>query len=397
MGIVNAFNGFSSAFVDIPRDPSPPPLTIVVQSGVFQVGFESLTGRFGKGIDIGNTSDVDFVDVLESLENDPQTRIIVLHIEGMRRGREFLQVAGRVARHKPIIVLKTGRSAAGAHAALSHTGSMVGEDAAFDAAFARAGMIRVRNVTELRAVSQAFLHFHSMSGPRLGVVTASGAVGIMTADACEDYGLEIAPLPEAIRKELENPHIGWHQLNNPADIWPLGMVSGSFTDVFKRAVGLMLADDRVDAVLGIAPALCSPLHQDLDMVAVGREISAGNHWRKPVAFWLYGGDQDRVAAALANTEHVACFGSIDEAVIGLSAFHRYHEWVRKNSKTAGKKNSQDAESARPEVSVLAEGVHAGKSALELLKRYHIPTAREELTTDASGAVIAADESAIRWC
>ncbi len=389
LGIVNAFNGFSTAFVDIPRDPSPPPLTIVVQSGVFQVGLESFTGRLGKGIDIGNTSDVDFVDVLEFLEHDPQTQIIVLHVEGMRRGREFLHTASRVARHKPVIVLKTGRSAAGARAALSHTGSMVGEDAAFDAAFARAGMIRVRNIIELRAVCQAFLHFRSMSGPKLGVVTASGALGILAADTFEDYGLEFAPFPEPIREALENSHIGWHRLSNPADIWPLGMVSGSFRGVFTRTVCLMLADDRVDAVLGIGPALSSPLHQDLDMAAAGREISAANHWRKPVAFWLYGGDQDRVAAALAETENVACFGGIDEAIIGLSACQRYYQWVRKKLDSGPDRHPQETEGVQPAAPSLAEGIHVGKSALELLRHYHIPTAREELTADAAGAVIAA--------
>ena len=291
LGIINAFNGFSTSFVEIPRDPSPPPLTIVVQSGSFQHGSECFTGGYGKGIDIGNASDVDFVDVLEFLEHDPQTQIIVLHVEGMQRGREFLRTAGRVAMHKPIIVLKTGRSAAGARAALSHTGSMVGEDAAFDAAFARAGLIRVRNMIELRAVCQAFLHFRSMSGPKLAVVTITGAQGIITADACEDYGLEFAPFPESVREALKNSHPGWYRLNNPADVWPLSMVSGSLTDIFKRTVCLLLAEDQVDAVFGIGIALHSPLHKDLDMAAVGREISAANHWRKPVALWLYGGDQ----------------------------------------------------------------------------------------------------------
>ncbi|MGA2026291.1 MAG: acetate--CoA ligase family protein [Syntrophobacteraceae bacterium] len=389
LGIVNAFNGFSTSFIDIPRDPSPPPLSIVVQSGVFLGGLESFTGRLGKGIDIGNASDVDFVDVLEFLEHDPQTQIIVLHIEGMRRGREFLHTASRVARHKPVIVLKTGRSAAGARAATSHTGSMVGEDAVFDAAFARAGMIRVSNTIELRAVCQAFLHFRSMSGPKLAVVTASGALGIMTADACEDYGLELAPFPETIREALENSHIGWHHLSNPADIWPLGMASGSFTDVFKRTVCLLLADDRVDAVLGIAPMLHSPLHKDLDMAAVGLEISAANHWRKPVAFWLYGGDQARAAAALAETEHVACFGSIDEAIIGLSACRRYYQRLQKKPDSGAERYPQEAEGARPTAPSLAEGVHVGKAAFELLRHYHIPTAPEDLTSDAAGAVVAA--------
>lgn len=389
MGVVNAFNGFSTAFIDLPRDPLPPPLTIVVQSGVFQVGAECLTGRFGKGIDIGNTSDVDFTDVLEYLEHDPQTQIIVLHIEGMTRGREFLKTAGRVALKKPVIVMKTGRSVAGARAALSHTGSMVGEDAAFDAAFARAGIIRVRNSIELRAVCEAFLHFRTMPGPRLGVVTASGAVGIMTADACEDHGLEIAPFPEPIREGLENPHIGWHHLNNPTDIWPLGMVAGPFIDVFKRAVGLMLADDRVDAVLGIAPVLQSELHKDLDLAAVGREISAANHGRKPVALWLYGGGQAGVAAALAETEHVACFDSIDEAIIGLSACRRYYEWSRMKPVPDAERYPLEGEGTRQAASGLVAGIHVGEAVFELLRQYNIPAAREELAADEAGAVIAA--------
>jgi acetyltransferase len=389
LGVINAFNGFTTAFVDVPRDPSPPPLTMVVQSGVFQAGVESFTGRLGKGIDIGNTCDVDFVDVLDFLEHDPQTRIIVLHVEGMKRGREFLQTAGRVARHKPVIVLKTGRSAAGAKAALSHSGSMVGEDAVFEAACARAGLIRVRNTIELRAVCQAFQHFHSMSGPKLAVVTASGAVGIMAADACEDYGLEFAPFPESARQALEDSRISWHRLNNPADIWPLGMVAGPFTDVFKRAARLMLADDQTDAFLGIAPVLNSPLHRDLDMAAVGREISAADHWRKPVALWLYGGDKDRVAAALAETEHVACFGSIDEAMMGLSACLRYHQWLRKQPDSDTERHRPEARSASPAAHDLAEGVYVGKPAIELLQHYHIPTVPEELISDEAGALIAA--------
>lgn len=389
MGILNTFAGFSTAFVDIPRDPSPPPLTILVQSGVFQVGFESFTGRLGKAIDLGNASDVDFVDILQSLEHDPQTQIIVLHMEGMLRGREFLQTAARIVRQKPIIVLKTGRSETGARAALSHTGSMVGEDAVFDAAFARAGLIRVHNIIELRAVCQALLHFRSMQGPKLAVVTATGAMGIMTADACDDYGLEFASFPEQIRSELENSHIAWHRLSNPVDVWPLGMVSGSFTNVFTDAVRALLADDQIDAVLGIAPALGSPLHRDLDMAAVGRDLSAANKWRKPVALWLYGDDRARIAESLIDVDDVACFGSIDEAVIGLSACWRYHTWCRKNS--TGECDRFFSSSEVPQAAALPAGLVVGKAALEILRRYDIPTVREELSTDLASALAAAEK------
>lgn len=392
LGIINAFNGFTTSFVDIPRDPSPPPLTIAVQSGSFQHGSESFTVRYGKGIDIGNESDVDFVDVLEFLEHDPQTQIIALHVEGVKRGREFLRVAGRVALRKPIVIFKTGRSSAGARAALSHSGSLVGEDAVFDAACARAGLVRVRNMIELRAVCQAFLHFRSMAGPKLAVVTVTGAQGIITADACEDYGLELAPFPESVREALNDLYRGpgWYRLNNPVDIWPLVAGSRPLMGVFKDTVLLLLADDRVDAVLAIGIAMSSPLHKDLDMAAMGREISAANHWGKPVALWMYGGEQARVASALAETEHVACFDSIDGAIIGLSACRRYHQWLRKKL-DSGVERPEPVERRKAATPTLAEGVHVGKEAFELLSHYRIPTAREELTADVEEAVIEAGQ------
>jgi len=390
LGVLNNFSAFSTAFVDIEKNPAPPPLTIVVQSGVFQVGFECFTGPLGKGIDIGNASDVDFVDVLEYLENDPQTELIVLHMEGMRHGRRFLQTAERVARTKPILVLKTGRSAAGAKAALSHTGSLVGEDAVFDAAFAKAGLIRVRSMIELRAACQAFLHFRSMTGPRIGVVTASGACGIMTADACEDYGLELAPFPERLRLELENSHIAWHRLHNPVDLWPLGMVSGSFTEVFKGATRGLLKDERVDAVLGIAPTLTSPLHKDLDMISTLKEVNRSNTSHKPLAMWLYGGDQMHQAAALAEEPDIACFGTIDEAIMGLAAFRRYRKYQqeRKGREHFGEHSSLTP--TRP-MALAGGGCMVGEAAFELLKHYHIPVVPGGLAQDVESSVsLAAD-------
>lgn len=384
MGVLNAFTGFSTAFVDIAKDPAPPPLTIVVQSGVFQVGLESFTGRLGKAIDIGNACDLDFVDALEYLEHDPQTKIIAIHMEGMQRGREFVRVASRVARSKPIIVLKTGRSVAGARAALSHTGSLVGEDAVFDVAFARAGLIRVRNMIELHAVARAFLHFERLQGSKLGVVTATGACGIMTADACEDYGLELAPFPEELRGRLEIAHIAWHRLHNPVDVWPLGMVGGSFTDVFKRAACGLLEDDNVDAVLGIAPAMASPLHADLDMASALQEIQEANVRHKPVALWLYGGDQPGRCRSIDAIPDVACFDSIDEAVMGLAAVYRYTRYRRESEATPF--SQPESTQGAPSRARLPSGLLVGQEAFEVLKEYRIPVAPGEMATSPEEAV-----------
>ena len=328
MGVLNPFSGFTTAFIDVPRDPRPSPLAMVAQSGAFQVGASSFIGRMGKAIDVGNACDLDMVDVLEYLADDPDTRIIVLHLEGIKRGRRFLNTAARVARTKPIIALKTGRSVAGAKAAMSHTGSLVGEDAIVDLALAAAGIIRVRTLVELLAVSRAFLNFRPMAGPRLGVATATGAFGIIAADACEDHGLELAPFPETLR-ELEEERIPWHRLGNPVDLWPLGMVTGSFTGVFKRAVAGLLADEHVDAVLGVGPCFTSPRHADLDIPGAVRELHAANPRHKPLALLLYGDEAAHLAQVkeLDREPDVACYNTMDEAVMGLAATWRYRQFI----------------------------------------------------------------------
>lgn len=383
MGVLNPFAGFSTAFVDISREESPPPLTMVAQSGVFQVGASSFTGRMGKAIDVGNAGDVDVVDVLEYLENDPQTRIIVLHLEGIKRGRQFLEIAARIVPQKPIIALKTGHSAAGARAAMSHTGSLVGEDSVFDLAFREAGVIRARSLVELRAICRAFLHFRPMAGPRLGMVTATGAFGIITADACSDYGLDLAPLPDSLR-ELEEDRIDWHHLHNPVDIWPLGMVTGSFTGVFRRAAAGLLASDQVDAVVGVGPALASPLHADLDMAATVRKLLRDNVAHKPLALLLYGDEAAyrSQTRALAQEPDVACFDTLEEAVLGLAATWRYHQ-IRERPPVADFALPA-APAVRP-VALAAAGAVLGEPALALLRHYHIPVAPSLLTLDAAAA------------
>jgi acyl-CoA synthetase (NDP forming) len=388
MGILNPFSGFTTAFIDVPRDANPPPLTMVAQSGAFQVSAACFIDRMGKAIDIGNAADVDAVDVLEYLEHDPQTRIIVMHLEGIKRGREFLTTASRVARTKPIIVIKTGRSAAGAQAAMSHTGSLVGEDAIVDLALAQAGIIRVRTTVELLAVCRAFLHFQLPAGPRLGVVTATGAFGIIAADCCEDYGLELAPFPERLRK-LEEERVPWHKLHNPVDIWPLGMVTGSFSGVFQRALKGLIQDEQVDCALGLAPALASPRHADLDIPAAVREVQKHNPQHKPLAILFYGDEpaMQSQARELANEPGVACFDSMEEAIMGLAATWRYGQFSQRSS--------QDFSLPRPAPSrpaaVPSEGVLVGETALDILRAYDLPLVPGVLTTDVAAAEIAAAE------
>lgn len=391
MGVLNPFAGFTTAFIDIPREPEPAALTMVAQSGAFQVAAKAFTGRMGKAIDVGNAGDVDVVDVLEYLEQDPQTRVIALHLEGMKRGRQFLETAARIVPQKPIIAFKTGRSAAGARAAMSHTGSLVGEDPVFDLVFREAGIIRARSLVELRAICRAFLKFRSMAGPRLGMVTATGAFGIIAADACEEYGLEMAPFPEKLR-ELEEDRIDWHRLNNPVDIWPLGMVTGSFTGVFRRAVAGLMDSPQVDAVLGVGPAFSSPRHADVDVAATVLDLLRENVGHKPLALLLYG-DETACRAqrqALAPAASVACFDTVGEAVLGLAATWRYHQ-IREHGISMVDFALPFAPAARP-VALPGAGAVLGEPALALLREYQIPVAPSLLSRDSASAAAFAQEA-----
>jgi acetyltransferase len=222
------------------------------------------------------------------------------------------------------------------------------------------------------------------------VVTATGAFGIIAADACEDYGLTLAPFPETLR-ELEEEHIAWHKLNNPVDVWPLGMVTGSFMGVFRRAAAGLLQADDVDAVLGVAPIMSSPRHADLDVVGAVRRLSAKNLGGKPLALLLYGEEAARQAhiPALEAIPGVACFDSMDEAVMGLAALHRYQKFRQQNLKPARfALPPAGDENRRP----LPKGaVLVGQAALGLVEPYGLAAVSGALVQEAAEAAARAGE------
>jgi acyl-CoA synthetase (NDP forming) len=375
MGTMNNFRKFSTGFVDLPFPEKVPPVSVIAQTGVVQVGYQQFAYQgWGKCLDIGNGCDVDFVDGIEYFGDDPETKIIVLHMEGAPRGREFLKAASRVSLKKPIIVLKTGRSQAGARAALSHTGSLVGENEVNDAAFERAGVIRVDNITELRDAIRSLLRLEEMTGPRLGVITVTGAGGIMTTDACEDYGLRLSELPNGLAEKLSEGMPDWIHVQNPIDTWPIGMIGGNYTGISQLAMAEMLKSDKIDGVLVICPHFNSPLHPEIVIFDSVREArrEAGN--RKPMAMWFY---LDSAAAEkeLENVDSVACYDSIEQAVQGLSFCYRYHQ-IRMRKAPRQRRFEYKSKSVEP---LLLKGRKQksllGKDALALLAAFGIPVVK----------------------
>ena len=309
------------------------PVGLVCQSGLF---FGSL-GRLrllGKGLDVGNACDVDVTDGLEYFAQDPDVKVIVLHVEGVKDGRRFREVAGRVAREKPVLALKTGKTKRAASAAQSHTGSLVGRDEVWDAVLRQCGVIRAKDLNELGDLVQAFTHLPLMAGRRVGVITAMGSVGVISMDACADYGLEVAELSPEVRRRLDGMSPPWSRAGNPLDIWPMMMTSRQpLGETLRALMGQVLGDPGVDGVLLFAGAwfeVFSPPATD-----VVREM-ADAFPDKPIAWcpyegWLADIRAGDVAEKLEQAGKAAVFSSPEDALRALARLAGYREFLGRES------------------------------------------------------------------
>jgi acyl-CoA synthetase (NDP forming) len=250
LGVINAFSGLSTSFVPHKREKVP--VGVICQSGMFFVGSAVFTGTMGKGIDIGNGCDLDFADALEYFGDDDDIDVIFIHIEGMRQGRRFFEIARRVSRRKPIIALKAARSKEGAKAALSHSGTLVGQPEIFEAMFQQAGITIAMDSQEVHDFTRAFLRLSPMAGNRIGVVTFTGAGGILLIDTLEQNGLRLAKLSPDTIESVQALSPAWMSIGNPLDIWPALMKHG-MDKVYRIALKGLLMDHAVDGIIWLRP------------------------------------------------------------------------------------------------------------------------------------------------
>lgn len=183
---------------------------------------EELSFGFSKFVSYGNRCDVDEVDLIKYLEDDPQTKVITLYIEGLEEGRRFLTQAKKTVLKKPIIAIKAGKSKAGMRATSSHTGSLAGEDKIYDAAFKQAGILRVEGVEEMFDLCRGLIHCPEVKGNKIGVITNSGGPAVLATDKLEELGLMVSEPSEILKnklKEILPPHVS---LGNPFDLLAYG-------------------------------------------------------------------------------------------------------------------------------------------------------------------------------
>jgi len=254
---------FTSTFFPVGKI-RPGTVSYIAQTGNFAthtLRYILTAEHFGvaRVIGLGNKVDVDETEALEYLADDPETTAIVMYLESIKRPRKFLEVAGEVTRHKPVVLLKSGSTEAGRHAAVAHTAAMAAEDRLLDALFRQAGIVRIWDYTHLIHAGKALSMAPLPKGNRVGFLAPSGAMLVVLTDYCIRLGLEVPELaPESVRRlqKISPPFI---RMRNPVDIWPACSVHGTEFG-YREGMEALLKDPNIDAVVPILM-----LTQDVDI------------------------------------------------------------------------------------------------------------------------------------
>jgi acetyl coenzyme A synthetase (ADP forming)-like protein len=251
LGVINTDTQIRLNASFAPAFPPPGPIGFLSQSGA--LGLAIIDHSFALGLGLtsfvsnGNKADISGNDLLEYWEEHDATEVIVLYLESFGNPRRFSRIARRVARRKPILAVKSGRSAAGAKATSSHTGALVSaSDVPVDALFRQAGVVRTDTLAQLFEVARLLADQPVPRGPRVGIVTNAGGLGIMCADACEAAGLEVPELPDRVREVL-----GGFLNPTAATTNPVDMIATAGGDDYRRTIAALADSGAVDAIIAI--------------------------------------------------------------------------------------------------------------------------------------------------
>ena len=390
LGFVRPPLGLNATFLR--GTPPPGNIAFISQSGA--LGSAILDWAVSAGIgfsmfaSLGSMIDVDFGDMIDFLGDDEATRSILIYMEGVGNARKFMSAARAFARRKPIIILKPGRFAESARAAHSHTGAMAGDDAVYEAAFRRAGIVRVREIAELFDAAEVLDSKRLPAGPRLAIVTSAGGPGVMATDALIHLGGELAKLSDESIKQLNALLPPYWSKANPVDL-----LGDATVDRFAKALAICLGDPKVDGVLVIyVPMDSAPSTQVAQAVA----DSAKNAWKPIIATWMGAKDVEEGRRIFVENS-IPHYGTPEEAVRTYVNMCRYKRHLDQLYETPAELPAHKAPLKDHLKELLRMAFKEGRTLLneeeskDFLMTYGIPVAIAQLAQDPEEAVSIADK------
>jgi acetyltransferase len=320
LGVLNSFSGFTTSFMPVTRQRVG--VGLICQSGIHFVGPTKFSGMIGKGVDLGNACDIGFYDVLKYYAEDPDIAVIAIHMEGLNQGKDFLPLAARVIKEKPIVVHKTGSSETGAKAAMSHTGSLAGNFQLLRSALKQTGVTFLDEGGQMPYAVKTVLNLPLLKGNRIAVITYSGGAGIMISDGLDKHGFQLADLSDTVINKVAALSPGWMPLSNPLDIWPAVMVHGA-GKAYSVALEAVLKDPGVDGIMCIAIAPL-PEFSFLNVSETLNEVVAASPAEKPVIGWIYGPNITKVQKQFESNNRIMIYPTLELATQALSWLRDRH-------------------------------------------------------------------------
>lgn len=340
---------------------------------------------FSKVVSLGNKGDLSEIDFIENAANDPNTSVILCYIEDIVDGERFLEVAGRAAKQKPIIVLKSGTSQAGAQAASSHTGALAGSDLAYDTAFRHCGIIRARSMTELFDLAVVFSQSPAPKGKKVAIVTNSGGPGIIATDNVEDSGLQMARFGKETIEALRDNLPVEAGIYNPVDV-----LGDAKAERYKFALQKVCEDPNVDSVLMLmCPTSVTEFEETARVLIEVRDAYPD----KSIMAANMGGESLAEATRLLSEARIPCFTFPEpaiNAIRGMVDYNSFREQERQVGDEAGLDVDKKAVKAIfYDVVKDKRLVLLGSEASEVAQAYGISTAPVALTGSPEEAAAAA--------
>jgi len=391
MGIANTD---PTVALDATFAPAAPPFGRVgfsSQSGALGLAIMEYANSLGLGIStfvsVGNKADISGNDLLRYWECDEGTDVILLYLESFGNPKKFSEIARRVGRKKPIVVVKSGRSQAGARATSSHTGALIAaSDVTVDALFRQAGVIRTDTLAELFDVASLLANQTLPRGNRVGIITNAGGPAILCADACEARGLDVPVLSEESQAELRGFLPAGASVVNPVD-----MIASAAAEDYERAVEIVAKDKNIDALIVIfIPPLVT---QAADVARSIVKAVAQTDKSKPVLA-VFLSAQGAPEEMRSGTTKIPCFDFPETAAIALARAARYGEWRDRPESVPPKLDSIRRDEAAGIVAAAlgrGDGWLSPKETENLTSCYGLPLVEQRIVESAEEAAQVAEE------